>query len=513
MSNAFLLFRSLVIYGICLPLAIFLGYLLATPMDMTTVVSIGIVLALLSIPLFLKWHYPWMLLFWNANAILFFLPGKLQFSIFLIVVSFTISSLQYILNRNLKFLYIRSVAWPLFFLIAVVLVTARLNGGIGLNILGGESVGGKRYVWLLVGILGFFAISSRKISPEKAPLYIALYFVGALSSAIGSLVQVVSPSLYFIFLIFPPEAQGLEAIQGAIGGPGHAVVRLGGLSGAGAGVLFLMLACYGLRGVFDIRKFWRVFIFMSFLVLSLFGGFRSMVITLGLVLAGLFYLEGLMRSRVMPIVVLCMILGGTVAISFVDKMPLSVQRSLSFLPIKVDPIAERDARASSEWRLQMWSYVIPQVPKYLILGKGYGINANELDIIRSGFNKGGETGEGSAIAGDYHNGPLSLIMPFGIFGAGAFIWFLLASLRVFYRNYKFGDPSLKRINTFLFIYFLVKAFNFFVIFGSLYSDMLVFTGAVGLSIALNGGVCEPVLEPVTRPVLNRFRLAGVARQG
>ncbi|EEF57251.1 O-antigen ligase family protein [Pedosphaera parvula] len=511
MSNAFLLFRSLVIYGICLPLAIFLGYLLATPMDLTTVVSVGIVLALLSIPLFLRWHYPWMLLFWNANAIIFFLPGKLQFSILLVLISFSISALQYILNRNLKFLYVQSIAWPLFLLATVVIFTAKLNGGIGLNVLGGENIGGKRYVYLLIGVLGFFAISSRKIPSEKAPLYIVLFFIGALSAAIGSLIQVVSPALYFIFLIFPPEEQGLQAVVSSMG-PEHAYTRLGGLSGAGTGVLFLMLACYGLRGVFNLKKFWRPMIFMFFMVIGLFGGFRSMVIILGLVLGGLFYFEGFMRSRILPILILFLILGGTLTVSMVDKMPLSIQRSLSFLPIKIDPIAERDARASSDWRLQMWATVLPQVPKYLILGKGYSINASEMDQIQAGLSRGGDSAEGAAMAGDYHNGPLSLIMPFGILGAGAFIWFLVASLRVLYQNFKNGDPSLQKINTFLYIYFFVKAIAFFLIFGSLYSDMIMFAGIVGFSIALNGGVCKPVVEPVARPVLSKFRLAGAVKQ-
>ena len=36
MSNAPALFRSLLVYGLCLPLAVFLGYLLATPLDITT---------------------------------------------------------------------------------------------------------------------------------------------------------------------------------------------------------------------------------------------------------------------------------------------------------------------------------------------------------------------------------------------------------------------------------------------------------------------------------------------
>ena len=95
------------------------------------------------------------------------------------------------------------------------------------------------------------------------------------------------------------------------------------------------------------------------------------------------------------------------------------------------------------------------------------------------------------MVGDYHNGPLSVILPFGIFGAIAFVWLLIAGLRVVYRNYRFGDPAYHHFNTFLFAYFAVKVVIFFVIFGSLHSDLPQFLGLLGLSISLNGGVAKP----------------------
>ena len=54
MSNASALFRSLIVYGLCLPLAVTLGYLLANPLDLTTVAVVGILLFVLMIPFFLR---------------------------------------------------------------------------------------------------------------------------------------------------------------------------------------------------------------------------------------------------------------------------------------------------------------------------------------------------------------------------------------------------------------------------------------------------------------------------
>ncbi len=81
-----------------------------------------------------------------------------------------------------------------------------------------------------------------------------------------------------------------------------------------------------------------------------------------------------------------------------------------------------------------------------------------------------------------------------------------------YQNYQFGDPALHHTNTFLFAYFVVKVVFFFAVFGSLYSDLPVFLGLLGLSISLNGGVAKPVVVPQPKIVFNRFKLHPSARR-
>src|SRR5258708_6455776 len=142
MTDASSMVRSLLIYGVCLPLAIVLGYLLAAPMDRMSFIMLGILFGVLTIPIFLQWHHVWLIALWNANMLAFFLPGQPQFALVMCGISLMLSVLQHILNKRIKFLYVPTVAWPLFFLTAVVLGTARLTGGIGLQVAGGESYGG-----------------------------------------------------------------------------------------------------------------------------------------------------------------------------------------------------------------------------------------------------------------------------------------------------------------------------------------------------------------------------------
>src|SRR6266404_8765383 len=124
MSNASDLFRSLVVYTVCLPLAVFLGYSLANPLDITTYVVLGIVIMVMMIPLFLRWHHSWLITTWNMNAVLFFFPGRPRIGLGLCVISLFISVFHYILDRRRKFISVPSLTRPLIFLTVVVLITA-----------------------------------------------------------------------------------------------------------------------------------------------------------------------------------------------------------------------------------------------------------------------------------------------------------------------------------------------------------------------------------------------------
>jgi hypothetical protein len=499
MLNSSALLRSLMVYGVCLPLAIFLGYLLADPLNYTTLGTLGIVLFLLTVPLLLRWHHLWLIAVWNTVMTFSFLPGRPPAWLVITALSFMISLGHYILNRRAKFLYVPSITRPLIFLAVVVFITAKLTGGFGMRAFGGESYGGKRYYFIFGAILAYFALTSQQIPPGRRAMYITLFFVAGLTHAMGSLAGTNNPLFYPLFLFFPPEAtNGVENPMGNVN-----ITRLGGLAGAGTAIVYTLLARYGVEKTFRFRKPWRLILFFVCIFLSMFGGFRSSLIQLAIVFCIVYYLEGLLRSRLTPMILLAIVCTGTAMLPFVERLPLSIQRTLSFLPIPVDPIAKMDAEGSSEWRLKIWKNVVPQIPQYLIIGKGYSMNAADVEAF-SGSGGEGIGINGSEAAGDYHNGPLSVIIPFGIFGAAAFVWFLISGMRVLYRNYYYGDPDCRLFNRFLFAYFVTKVIGFFLIFGGFYGDLVGFTGILGLSVSLNGGVAKVAVPPVARSIARRF---------
>jgi hypothetical protein len=217
-----------------------------------------------------------------------------------------------------------------------------------------------------------------------------------------------------------------------------------------------------------------------------------------LIVGVLFFFEGLHRTHLLPLCLGLLLAAGLALIPLANKLPASVQRTLSFLPLDIDPLVKQTAVQSTDWRLEIWKSVLPQVPKYLLKGKGYSLDPNDLYMGSFTF------GSGAAWAtqtGDYHNGPLTLIIPFGIFGVIGFGWFMVASWRYLHYQFRFGDPRLHRANTFLFALFAVKLFSFIAVYGSFYSDLPMFVGLIGLSVSLNGEPEPSVQEAPVAEIL------------
>jgi O-antigen ligase len=227
-------------------------------------------------------------------------------------------------------------------------------------------------------------------------------------------------------------------------------------------------------------------ILIAAVILGTLGGFRSAVLLLAMTFLILFWLEKLWGTRIFVILVMGLTLGGALLVGFADKLPLTIQRSLSFLPLEIDPLTRISAQDSTEWRLEIWKEMLPQVPRYFFKGKGYNLSGDELYMNRESMYRGlAAQWEGAALAGDYHNGPLSVLIPFGIWGLAAFVWLLAAGTRFLYTNFRESAPELRKINAFLLALFLARILFFVFVFGTLHGDLYQFAGILGLSVALN----------------------------
>ncbi len=488
--------RLVIAYALAIPLALVLGCLVATP-DMTNLALVGFVLFCLALPLVIQWHHALLIVFWNSAFMLGFFPGQPRLWLVLAALSFGVAVVNHVLGLK-SFARVPELAKPLLFLLGVIMVTAWIRGGIGVRILGGSSYGGKFYIYATGAIMGYFALAAQWIPTGKSGRMVKWFFLSGTTSVLSNLFYALGPAFYFLYIFVPTDFAGSQAVSDY---DPNAVDRFNGLAPAATGLLCFILARWGIRRTFQWDKPWRLLLLGAAVAAGLFSGFRSQIAFLILLFAIQFMVEGLWKTSFLPVMALLGVLCLAPMLLFANKMPFAVQRSLSFLPVNIDPNVRAEAAGSSEWRFEMWRVVWPEVPKYLLLGKGYSLDPTELYLTeqaaRMGLLKGYEI---SVVSGEYHSGLLSVLIPFGLLGTAAFLWVLWAGGKALYCNLHYGDARLRQINMALLSYFLAQIVQYFFVFGAFHAQLFMFTGVLGLSVSLNGGVCrKEALKAVPMP--------------
>jgi hypothetical protein len=499
--------RILIAYAVAIPLALVLGYLVATP-DLASVAALGLVLFCLALPLIIQWHHALLIVCWNSAFMIGFMPGQPRLWLLLAGLAFGIAAVNHVTGLK-SFLRAPELTKPVLFLLGVVLVTAWFRGGLGSRVLGSSGYGGRGYIYVLGAIVGYFALTAQRIPLGKSERTVKMFFLSGLTFALCNLAYALGPAFYMLYYFVSVD----YALAQAAGAWGVSVERFSGLGPVATGLLCFILARWGIRRTFEWDKPWRLLLLTAAMVAGLFSGFRSEIGFLGAFFMVQFLVEGLWKTALLPLFCLLGALCLAPMLLFANKMPPTVQRSLAvFLPIvqiNIDPFVRAEAVSSIQWRQEMWSEVYPEIPKYLILGKGYSIDPVDLYLTEQATQSGLLNNyELSIVAGDYHNGPLSVLIPFGMFGAIAFLWLLGAGVKVLYCGYRYGDVRLRQVNMCLLSFFVTQCVFFFFVFGAISSQLVVFLGILGLSVSLNGGVCRKpamvrqtaLLSPLTPPV-------------
>jgi hypothetical protein len=475
--------------------AIVLGYALATPLDLSNLGIFMFVAFILSLPLMLRLHHPLLLLTWNSTALFYLFPGAPNLWLVVTALSLTISLARRTMHRTLETNSVADLNWPLLLLTVTVIATAQMNGGIRLRSMGSEgAIGGKRYIFILGAVAGYYAISLNRIPLARAKLFTNLYFLGGTLVLLGAAPLALGKGFDFLWYLFPVDQ--VSAI-----GSETQWSRFHGASVAAQFFVAFLFANFGLSGLFLTGKPWRIGVFVLTLGVGLYGGYRSILVWFILIFAIQFYFEGLFRSRLWLPIFGFVCLSGALMVGFTEQLPKQVQRCLAFLPVDVDPLVRADAEASTRWRVEMWKAVLPEVPRCLLLGKGYAIDRSDLELSddkNHPFANYAGTYYAAMIASDFHNGPLSLLLPLGLWGFAFFTWLAAAGIRVLHQNFVHGQPELKRINTFLLAAFIAQLVMFYFIFGSFQTQLAEFTGLLGLSVALNGGMSKPAPPPAAK---------------
>lgn len=496
-DNSPIMFRQLglpawvALYMVAIPIAIIVGVSVADPSAPTSLLTLAMIVGLGLAPVILRFYHESLIAAWNSALVVFFLPGRPTLAMGLVGLSVLMAVVNRAMIRQPVTLPARSIAAPLIALGAVIVLTAALTGGIAGRAFGGEMWGARRYAGAFFGIIGFFAIISRPVPVPRAPLVAGIFLLSGTTSALSDLAYAMGWD--WPFLILSTDVALLYAISEYVG----SFVRLTGVCWAAWALLNFLMMRYGISGLLDLSRPWRILLALGAFAGTMLGGYRSYIVLTALLFTILFFLEGLHKTKVLAIALALTGLTIAAVLPNIRALPLAVQRSLSILPVDVDPVARHDAAGTLDWRIEMWKAVLPEVRPHLLLGKGFGYSGTDYYLTTEAFRRGliRASYEDTIISGNYHNGFLTLIIPFGIWGLGAFVWFCAAAFRALIRNYRYGDARLRVINRFMLASFATRFIFYFTVYGQFDIDMASFTGLVGLSIALNGGIRSPVVQP------------------
>ena len=308
------------------------------------------------------------------------------------------------------------------------LVTVFFRNPVGINVLGGDRVGGRPYVDVALGVFAYLILRRETISPKMARLIPVVWLGGEAVNALGGLVGLYLPTLGskigMLYSGFLPSF-GREQMDVTVGED-----RLVSLQGAGATLALYIICSVNPLLLIRPQNFVKLFGYLLGLLLVMLSGFRNAI-------AYVFLITGLsviLRDRFLGIIkfILVILLGvlATVLLSFSSiNLPWTFQRTLSFLPGNWDPTAVEAAKSSSEWRYEMWRLAL-STDRYIhnkLLGDGFGMSRKDYERIMDanlggvGFIGESATQEQFMVSGQFHSGPVSSIRFVGCVGLVLFL--------------------------------------------------------------------------------------------
>ncbi len=349
--------------------------------------------------------------------------------------------------------------------------------GFGVQFLGGDLIGGMDYIYVTAAA-GIYSFAGNLKLTQKQILFLLFgNIVAGLLPALVQLAFILSGGRFYILAYFIESSLGYVA--GSIfDTTREGMTRLAGLKDVASALLPVALVIKFKRFNLSIKS---ALIFLCLLSAAL-SGFRSTLV-LVMVIVSVWCFVQTPRHKKPMLFLSAALLGGVVfaIVLFASKhLPPSVQRAVSWVPgVEVSYFAQKDAQASTVWRLEMWKYMLEDIPNYLLVGKGIAFPASHL-IMMDPWQAAKPYS--AFLVHNYHNGPLQLLLDFGVPGFLFAVLFMFTSCREFVCIVKQAPRgSIKaRYLMFLTIMYIWLSISYYLIFGTIGTSFvyLLLTGAL-----------------------------------
>jgi hypothetical protein len=303
---------------------------------------------------------------------------------------------------------------------ALVMLATMAVRGFGIMTMGSMAYGGMGYIYMLLWVSFYLICRQVKINDQQINNLMIYLCAATLIPLILLVVVYVHPGLYrivssFTVISFTTIA---EAVQTG---------EMGQSRWGPAAVLAQFVIYYALTAPFRKRSMHKRVILIVFAVFAvLISGFRSTLVSTFMTIV----LWGIVRSKnkvlfITFIGVAILVFWGA-AVLFVDYLPINMQRTVSFLPgVKIYGENAARAQGSIDWRVDVWKYAVTRIPEYLLIGRGFVADVTSAAWMQANYYT---TVEFAWMVSNYHNGPLSILLTFGLPGAIAFYGFLFAGV-------------------------------------------------------------------------------------
>lgn len=356
-------------------------------------------------------------------------------------------------------------------LVAACIIQVYIRNPVGLNLLGGGSVGGRPYIVAGLTFLTGWLLSILVVKPDEIKWAMHLTFIGKFIGA------------------------PLVDIRGRAG-MASIGVDMGDSRVPWLGQNAQLVLRWIMSKMSPFQTILRPLFFILMLITigaSAASGYRNVVAGTGLILlCGVFYYQGMAATLLAGVAaIFCIALLSM--INLIAPLPGTMQRALSPFPGTWEERYVRDAGHSTEWRVEMWKAALTgdHWIKNKMLGDGLGMTRAELErleVLSYGTkelnrNASGLTvqQENMMLTGSYHSGPVQSIRTVGYVGLVVIVLAMFRLVAHFHRLIKSArgtewfQPTL-----FLAIPMLVYPIQFIFIYGDFKSAMSLLFFSFGL---------------------------------
>ena len=317
------------------------------------------------------------------------LPFSVQNLCYLVViVSFTL------------FLAVRILPWKrelsnldyLIYINLAYLATVYVRNPAGVLIFQTDIVGGKPYMAIALAFGAYLILSRVKMSEAIAKVLPLLMIVPAWGVGILDLIGQTNIQIGYLLNSFYTGV-GVSSVFGAITSEAEiGSTRLTGLQSAGYASVLFLCARYNISTLISPLYPWRLLMLMTAISAIFLSGFRSLF--LFAIVA--FVLSAILRRQLNN---LCVFIAvgflALLSIIFLQgnalQMPLTMQRTLSWIPGDWDPEAVQDAQNSTEWRVDRWRWAWndERILRDKVWGQGFGLTIEDMNLIATSLAAGG----------------------------------------------------------------------------------------------------------------------------